>query len=760
MGTFYRQIFKLRIVAVYLFVLGVSGAISYFVYQTGNSISRVNHELTDEQLPLLGYSSQLKHWLNEHERILYEHYATEDEKHNLPKLILAQENINLNLDRLQRAFPHDDKVTQLIALNGNTVATGNQIIAVLKSQSEDRWTQVRELLAAVSKMGRNSQPLINSLNDIIKNEIAVSNQHSITKLRDMSTWVSLFSFAVLLVACFVGYYIYHRIRENTERRRMVLFIEKSPNAIASLNWDGEIQFENVSWRKRFNVDHGDHFINNLREKITEFKTDASKLMLWCFHSNGEDLEVNIHNIASLKQVMVFVENITDRVKAQKSLEFLAYNDPLTGLPNFKKLEIDLDNHLASHKKEPLFLISIMVKRLRSVSTTHGYSVSDALLKSSTVRIKNSIIPVDNLFQSSRLYRYSGAKFLILLDGMKEPTTNDSLFSQIDDCLLTAMRRPLKTIFGSFFLDLQTACVVYPDHGVSSDLLIKNSNAVMNEAQKRNTQSLLLFDTEISAREKYWYELENDLRTVDFESQFYLVYQPKVDIKTGKMNSMEALVRWQHPDKGLISPVEFIPVAEESGLIYKLGLWVLNAACVKAKDWCTKENDEFFQVAVNVSPSQLLNASFLDDVLGCLKQTNLDAKHLEIEITEEVLMEDQETCVDALNGIQQAGISIAIDDFGTGYSSLGYLNKFPIAKLKIDRSFITDIHENVNNKAIVNAIIDLSHNMGVEVVAEGIESEEELRELKSLNCDQGQGFLFDKPLRFDDFNNKYSTKSVT
>jgi len=217
--------------------------------------------------------------------------------------------------------------------------------------------------------------------------------------------------------------------------------------------------------------------------------------------------------------------------------------------------------------------------------------------------------------------------------------------------------------------------------------------------------------------------------------------------------MEALVRWNHPSQGLISPIDFISIAEESGIILSLGKWVMRKAIEQTKRWHQQGLDDL-QVAVNVSPSQLLSADFIQDVKIALSDFKLDAKFLEIEITEEVLVRDQNSCVDVLNQVRALGISVAVDDFGTGYSSLGYLNKFPLSKLKIDRSFVTDIDTDKNNYAIVEAIIALSQSLGIKVIAEGIETHQELQVLKQLECDVGQGYLFSKPLTVDDFTNTY------
>jgi len=529
--------------------------------------------------------------------------------------------------------------------------------------------------------------------------------------------------------------------------------EKSPIAIASLDWEGSIEFQNISWRKRFSGESAKDFLLELNSEISGFRKNSLSFCQLELHTNGEDLEVSIHKIKSLNQMMVFVENITERVKAKQELEFLAYNDPVTGLANIKKLEMDIDEQIKRDSDNRFLLLTIGIKQLKLVSSTHGYSVSDALMSALPLRIQSMLLPITSYYTNYRVYRFTGAKFCVLLSQPKSSIDTGKLFSALNSSLTKSMQKPLQTVFGSFYLDFQAGCVTYPDNGYSAGLLIKNANAAVSEAQKQNVKEVVQFDQTISENEQRWYRLENDLRTANFDSDFYLVYQPKVDINTNKMASMEALVRWNHPEEGNVSPVEFIPIAEEGGVIHSLGLWVLRKACEQTKIWHTKGLTSL-QVAVNVSPSQLLSANFIDCVTEALNEFDLEAKFLEIEITEEVMVKDQDTCISVLKKIHEMGISIAVDDFGTGYSSLGYLNRFPLSKLKIDRSFVTNIHQDKSNNAIVRAIIALSMSLKVKVIAEGIETDEELTELKTLGCNQGQGYLFDKPLSVEKFTQRY------
>lgn len=752
----YQSFLKTKILFIYFVLAILSFGISFSVFKAGENLSEVSYKLSSTQLPVLNHINELKHLFTEQERILYEHYADVDRSKNEPRFILTSQNIQLNLSKLKLFFPKNIKIENLESLNLLITENANEVLNTLDSKSGNRWDRARELLASISRMGRNTRPYLSDLAFEIQDEISLSNLESSRQLENMSLWVSGFSLLIIILAIFAGYFVRSNTKSSYEKRKLALFVEKNPNPVASMDWSGNIDFENISWRKNFAISRSAVFERLIKENLSNLRDSSSNKFQWQFKNNNEYYDVVLHQISHLDKVMVFIELATERVTATKELEYLAFNDPLTGLGNLKKLEFDIEKQLKPGTSNKFYLLAIGIKSLKLVTSTHGLSVSDALMKAMVIRVQNTFSPLIKDFNLCKLYRFTGAKFMLLLAEPTSLTAHDHILRDLEHCLLKSMAKPLQTLFGSFFLDIQSGCVEHPEHGYSSSMLIKNANAALTEAQKRNRNQLVLFDHEISYREQKWYQLENDLKAADFDREFFIVYQPKIDLVTGKMTSMEALIRWQHPTKGLISPIDFIPVAEESGMLLSLGHWVLCSACEQAVKWQKRGLTEL-QVAINVSPSQLLSANFAMSVMRCLEETGLDAQYLEIEITEEVLASEHEVCFSVLDSLKQQGISIAIDDFGTGYSSLSYLNKFPISKLKIDRSFITEIENNSNNHAIVSAIIALSRKLGITVIAEGIETKEELAVLESLECQIGQGYYFSKPLEVKAFGEKYLPK---
>lgn len=758
--TRFQKRSRLNVFSVYLIILVLSGAVSIFVYKTAATVATVNMVLMNEQLPELNYISELRHWINEQERILYVHYATENRNENIPKLKQAMLSITENIRQLERLSFQDENVEALKKINSDIERISREFVVNINSEKTD-WNKARDSLSDISALGQKAQPLLNNLIYSIKKQITTSSLNSNRQLSYMSFGVILFSLIALMIAVIVGYFVRKIIQQNNEKRRLALFIEKSPTPIAAIDWNCEVKFSNISWRKNYSnnsVKEGfaevrKSFLSQIKKNIQKFKVSNNSYEQWQIKSNDKFLEVSAHKLSTLDQFMIYVDDVSERVKAKLELEFLAYHDALTGLSNVKKLEMDIDKLINNSDKNGFYLFVIGVKRLKQVATTYGHAVSDALIQALVLRIQQTMATLESDFSSSKVYRFTGAKFVIILSKPITKKSYANAIHKINRGIKNTRESPLQTLFGKYQLDYQVGCSEFPEHGHNSSTLLKNANAALVVAQNVNAENIVIFDREIGDKEKNSFQLENDLRSLNFDEQLYLTYQPKVDLNNGSLLGVEALVRWNHPKKGLISPVQFIPIAEQSGLIIKLGEWVLENACLQLKSWHDQGLNSL-QMAVNVSPSQLLTSGFSVKVSEGIKAHGLEPKFLEIEITEEVLAIEQETCIEVLNKIRKSGISIAVDDFGTGYSSLAYLTQFPLSKLKIDRSFITGIQNNKNNLAIVNAIIALSKSLGIKVIAEGIETDEELAVLKDLHCQQGQGYLFDRPLTAEEFSLKY------
>lgn len=426
----------------------------------------------------------------------------------------------------------------------------------------------------------------------------------------------------------------------------------------------------------------------------------------------------------------------ERRQAAETIDYISCYDGLTGLPNGGRFKELLEQGLvvARHQKELLAVAILDLDRFKKVNDTLGHALGDQLLKDVSARL------VHCLRRQDTVARLGGDEFLLLLTGLKVKADVKTIAQKIMNCL-----QPTFSLEG---LDLQISAslgvALYPDAGKDAEALVKNADTALNRAKELGRENFQFYSEAMNALSFRQLGVESQLRKGLERSEFFLQYQPQFNVQTGKLAGMEALVRWQHPERGVVSPAEFIPLAEETGLVIPLGKWVLRTACQAARNWLDAGFD-MVPVAVNLSARQFQADDMPELVAAVLSETGLAPRYLELEITETVIMQDLEKTIDQLQRLMQLGVTIAVDDFGTGYSSLNYLKRFPIHVLKIDRSFVKDIGKDNDDSAIVGAVIALAHNLKLEVVAEGVETAEQLSFLKERGCEKAQGFLLGYPL---------------
>ena len=431
-----------------------------------------------------------------------------------------------------------------------------------------------------------------------------------------------------------------------------------------------------------------------------------------------------------------ITDITNRKIIEKKTEFLAYYDSLTALPNRAMVINELNKFLKdsdeSDKKGAVIFVDL--DNFKKVNDTLGHEYGDKLLQ----RVANTlkIAAAENTIVS----RLGGDEFLIL----KHAINNENDVIKVCKRIISAFENPFEINEQKIFTSVSIGISIYPRNGISTNSLLKNADTAMYKAKDLGKNRYELYNNRMSYEVLRKTELEEGLRNAIENNELNLYYQPQIDCKTGKIKAMEALLRWKNTENGFVSPVEFIPIAEDSSLIIPIGQWVLKTACKQTKLWLDKGYD-FGTIAVNVSVVQLQHPGFLEMVKSTLIESKLPAELLQIEITESVFMESVQANIAALEKLKKLGVSIALDDFGTGYSSLSYLRLLPISVLKIDKSFIDRIHFNSKDCSILEGIIHLSHNMNISVVAEGVELEEQLEILNSMNCGIVQGHLFSKPM---------------
>ncbi len=446
-------------------------------------------------------------------------------------------------------------------------------------------------------------------------------------------------------------------------------------------------------------------------------------------------------VSSIQQPYIqLISEISERRRAEQQVETLSFYDNLTGLPNLDLLRDRTSKALStlSRDAQQVALLYMDIDGFKDVNDSLGHACGDTLIRELGSRLQGL------LRSSDTLCRATGDEFVILMPDVENAESVGLLAERI----LHGLQRPFLLHGHLQTISLSLGAAVAPHDGQDCETLLRNAETAMYQAKQDGRQTWRFFDSTMNQQALARLQLLNDLRQAIAQHQLQLYYQPQIDLASGRLSGVEALVRWQHPVRGMISPAEFIPAAEESRLIIPLGEWVLRQACAQAASW-QRQGLALPQVAVNISAIQLQHGHLEESVLQALADSHLPASLLELEITESSLVDKTEQVIDSLKRLKAMGVNLSIDDFGTGYSSLAYLQTLAVDKLKIDQSFVRDLTLNQDNRAIVSAIVQMAHTLGLACIAEGVESQDIAAALHRLGCQQAQGYLYARPLPADE-----------
>ena len=546
-----------------------------------------------------------------------------------------------------------------------------------------------------------------------------------------------------------------RALEASESRFRVL-IENSLDLISVVDRDGRIQYQSPSLRELLGYDPAETIGKNVIElvhredqdqaltairRIIESRQSSEPVEFRLRHRDGmwrtfESLGTNCIENPHIHGVVFNSRDITDRKVIQQRIQHLAYHDNLTGLPNRSLLQDRLAHSIAraERARRKVGVLFIDLDNFKNINDTLGHDVGDELLRQVARRLSECVRLEDTIA------RQGGDEFIILLDSLEDGRAASIVATKV----LNALRQAFRLGGVEQHVSGSVGIALYPEDGRDAQTLMKNADTAMFHGKGLGKNTYQYFTPQMNIAVKRRMTLESALRRAVLQKDFVLHYQPEINLENGEIVAVEALVRWQTEDSGTVMPGDFIPLAEETGLINDIGEWVLREACRQAREW-QEMGLARRRVAVNLSARQFGDRGFLDMVTRALADTQLDPSLLELEITESQVMRQTEGMISLLTKLSEMGVQLAIDDFGTGYSSLSYLKKLPIQKLKIDQSFVRDITVDPNDTAIVVAIINMARSLDLETIAEGVETAGQLALLRSRGCRVGQGFYFSPPL---------------
>ncbi|MBY0085287.1 EAL domain-containing protein [Brevibacillus sp. M2.1A] len=548
------------------------------------------------------------------------------------------------------------------------------------------------------------------------------------------------------------------LKRSEEKYRIIA--ENTSDIISIINLDGEFLYLSPSHKRVWEHTVPDEEIHNLFEWIVEDDRDIfayaiqhafstrKEYMVECrINTQRNDViwtESKINPIVdeegNVTKLLLVTRDVTDRKQSEETIHHLAYHDALTDLPNRRMYVQQLSKEMMQAKRfqSNLAVLFLDLDRFKDVNDSFGHDVGDMLLIEAAKRLQACLKPGDVVA------RLGGDEFTIMQNQLQDRNEATALAEQI----MYQLQRPFELDGHVFNVSCSIGIALYPQDGDNPEDLLKRADTALYTVKSRGKNGYDFFDPTMEAKSLERILMENEMRKAIEQEQFQIYYQPKIDIATSEMTGMEALVRWVHPELGIIPPNRFIPIAEETGMILALGEWILKQACKQNKIW----HDEGYtlKVSVNLSARQIYQKDLVEMIKDILQETKLSPNWLELEITESIFVKMEEATA-VLQQIREIGIQISIDDFGTGYSSFSYIKSLPVDTIKIDASFIRDIHHNQESQAIVKAIVTIAQSLNMNVIAEGIELHDQVAALKENGCDHGQGYLFSKPLPTDDFD---------
>ncbi|KQL44766.1 hypothetical protein AN963_25725 [Brevibacillus choshinensis] len=554
------------------------------------------------------------------------------------------------------------------------------------------------------------------------------------------------------------------VMKSEEKYRIIA--ENTSDIISMINADGDFLYLSPSHKTLWEHDVPDEQIQNLLEWIADEDREIMGYAIQYTYSTGKgymaecriktkretpiwtESKINpiIDEEGNVSSLILVTRDITERKQSEETIHHLAYHDALTDLPNRRMYVQQLTKEIMQAKRfqSNMAVLFLDMDRFKDINDSFGHDVGDMLLIEVAKRLQACVQPGDSVA------RLGGDEFTILLCQL----TDSKQAEAVAELIMSQLQKPFELNGHLVTISSSIGIAMFPQDGENAEDLLKRADTALYSVKSQGRNGYSLFDPTMEAKSLERILMENELRKAIEHEQFQVYYQPKMDIGSQILTGMEALVRWVHPELGVISPGKFIPIAEESGMIIELGEWILKEACKQNKKW--HDQGHLLKVSVNLSARQIFQKDLVEMITSTLEELELSSEWLELEITESIFVKMEEATV-VLQQLRGAGIHISIDDFGTGYSSFSYIKRLPVDTIKIDASFIRDIHHNQESQAIVKAIVTIADSLQMNVIAEGIELDDQVEALQQNGCIHGQGYLFSKPLATEDFEHFLSNQ---
>ncbi|MEO1767930.1 putative bifunctional diguanylate cyclase/phosphodiesterase [Thiobacter aerophilum] len=750
--------FRTRLFAAYLLVLLLGLFLAFWAIRSGEQVRTAALAVAERDALALRAMTGLQRDLREQEALLYAAYVdgvlsesrfAEMERRCSQGLEVLRHQGSVKTREVEQAYAELRQAVRALA-------------AALAESPPDHRAARAALARASSQVARIDLALRAIVADTERRLDQAVRQVEARALR-MQLMVGLLAAAIFIVSLFVGHYIDGYLREQRERQLLAEFPERNPQPVIRLSPSGAVLYANPATTRllaRIGAAQDDArslLPPDLLERLDILRGGQDQVEFQAYEVvPGVYLECHLYWLADLQVFHVYVVDVTERRLAEESRIRQAYHDPVTDLPNRRMFQETVQSILYAPDRPSVraALVLLGLDRFKFVVDSLGHVVGDDLLRAVGARLGETLAAQREHVQGAKLYHFGADRFCVLLPAYPK----EELPVLLAEKLLEAMRKPFYVAGREFNLAASVGISVFPLDGEEGATLVRNAEAALERAHKHGGDRLECYTRDMNERAEEWLQLENELRHAEELGELRVFYHPQLDVASGRVIGMEALLRWQHPRRGLLTPAEFLHLAEESELITRLGIWMLRKACDQIRRWCDQGLD-CLVVAVNVSARQFALTTLPDQVAQVLHDTGLVAAHLEIEITETTAMQDVARTTAVLHRLKGLGVGLAVDDFGTGFSSLTYLKRFPLDKLKIDQSFIQHLPEDEDDAAIVRSVINLGHSLGLKVLAEGVESEAQLTWLRGAGCDSYQGHLAAPPLDAAAFERFVQTRGL-